>query len=71
MVAFSNLLRKKLSQTTLKKRENWKVLRFMMRRQMQQPLMIIINEDDLFCKNNSRKILAKQEGKKVSLINFL
>ena len=38
---------------------------------MQQPLMIIINEDDLFSKNNSRKILAKQEGKKVSLINFL
>ena len=63
MVAFSNLLRKKLSQTTLKKRENWKVLRFMMRRQMQQPLMIIINEDDLFSKNNSRNILAKQEGK--------
>ncbi len=38
---------------------------------MQQPLMIIINEDDLFCKNNSRKILAKQKGKKVSFINYL
>lgn len=69
MEVFNNPSRRKSSQTILKKKESWTVLKYTMKRQMQLHL-IIANEDDPLCRNKSLLILLNQKENKVSIKNF-